>query len=32
MEKPLIKEEVRQFYNRIGWKMESDGFYQNRPL
>ncbi len=29
MEKPLIKEEVRQFYNRIGWKMESDGFYQN---
>lgn len=29
MEKPLVKEEVRQFYNQIGWKMESDGFYQN---
>ena len=29
MAKPVVKEEVRQFYNQIGWKMESDGFYQN---
>ena len=29
MEKPLVKEEVRQFYNQIGWQKESDGFYQN---
>lgn len=24
-----IKEDVRQFYDRIGWQMEADGFYQN---
>ncbi len=24
-----IKQEVREFYNRVGWQTESDGFYQN---
>lgn len=24
-----IKQQVRSFYDQIGWKMESDGFYQN---
>ena len=24
-----IKQQVRKFYNQVGWKMESDGFYQN---
>jgi len=24
-----IKEEVRQFYNDIGWQLEDDGYYQN---
>lgn len=24
-----IKQQVRNFYDQIGWKMESDGFYQN---
>ncbi|HSM26055.1 MAG TPA: class I SAM-dependent methyltransferase, partial [Anaerolineaceae bacterium] len=24
-----IKQQVRTFYDQIGWKMESDGFYQN---
>ncbi len=24
-----IKDQVRQFYDQIGWQMESDGFYQN---
>ena len=23
------KENVRAFYDRIGWRLESDGFYQN---
>jgi len=23
------KNEVRHFYDEIGWKLESDGFYQN---
>jgi ubiquinone/menaquinone biosynthesis C-methylase UbiE len=24
-----VKQEVSKFYNRIGWKMQDDGFYQN---
>jgi ubiquinone/menaquinone biosynthesis C-methylase UbiE len=24
-----VKDQVRQFYDQIGWQMESDGFYQN---
>lgn len=24
-----IKQQVRNFYDQVGWKMESDGFYQN---
>lgn len=24
-----VKQQVRNFYDQIGWKMESDGFYQN---
>ena len=24
-----IKQQVRKFYNQVGWKIESDGFYQN---
>jgi ubiquinone/menaquinone biosynthesis C-methylase UbiE len=24
-----VKQEVSNFYNRIGWKMQDDGFYQN---
>ncbi|MBN2046828.1 MAG: class I SAM-dependent methyltransferase [Anaerolineaceae bacterium] len=24
-----VKSDVRHFYDQIGWKMESDGFYQN---
>jgi SAM-dependent methyltransferase len=24
-----IKQQVREFYNQVGWKTESDGFYQN---
>jgi SAM-dependent methyltransferase len=24
-----IKQEVREFYDRVGWQTESDGFYQN---
>jgi ubiquinone/menaquinone biosynthesis C-methylase UbiE len=24
-----VKSQVRQFYNQVGWKMLSDGFYQN---
>lgn len=29
MSNPSIKSDVRNFYDQIGWKMESDGFYQN---
>jgi SAM-dependent methyltransferase len=29
MSNPSIKSDVRSFYDQIGWKMESDGFYQN---
>lgn len=29
MQDANIKQDVRQFYDRIGWQMESDGFYQN---
>ena len=24
-----LKKEVRDFYNQVGWQMQSDGFYQN---
>ena len=24
-----VKQQVRNFYDQIGWRMESDGFYQN---
>lgn len=24
-----VKQQVRKFYDQIGWRMESDGFYQN---
>jgi hypothetical protein len=24
-----VKQQVSNFYNEIGWKMENDGFYQN---
>lgn len=24
-----LKQQVRQFYNRVGWQVASDGFYQN---
>jgi len=26
---PQVKEQVRQFYDRVGWQMEGDGTYQN---
>ena len=26
------KNEVRHFYDEIGWKLESDGFYQNADM
>lgn len=29
MNNDSIKSDVRKFYDRIGWQMESDGFYQN---
>lgn len=29
MQDGKIREDVRQFYDRIGWQMEADGFYQN---
>jgi SAM-dependent methyltransferase len=29
MQDDNVKANVRQFYDRIGWQMESDGFYQN---
>jgi ubiquinone/menaquinone biosynthesis C-methylase UbiE len=29
MSETEVKNQVRQFYNEIGWKMLSDGFYQN---
>ena len=32
MQEDNVKTNVRQFYDRIGWQMESDGFYQKRPL
>jgi SAM-dependent methyltransferase len=29
MTEDRIKQQVSDFYNQIGWKLESDGFYQN---
>jgi ubiquinone/menaquinone biosynthesis C-methylase UbiE len=29
MSETEIKQQVRNFYDQIGWKLESDGFYQN---
>ncbi|WP_075063270.1 class I SAM-dependent methyltransferase [Ornatilinea apprima] len=29
MSEQEIKAQVRQFYNQVGWQMESEGFYQN---
>jgi len=29
MNEPEIKQNVREFYDQIGWKKESDGYYQN---
>jgi ubiquinone/menaquinone biosynthesis C-methylase UbiE len=29
MNEPKIKQNVREFYDEIGWKLESDGYYQN---
>lgn len=29
MSETEIKKQVRNFYDQIGWKLESDGFYQN---
>lgn len=29
MEDLKIKQQVRKFYDQVGWQMESDGFYQN---
>jgi ubiquinone/menaquinone biosynthesis C-methylase UbiE len=29
MSETEVKNQVRQFYNQVGWKMLSDGFYQN---
>ncbi len=29
MSETAVKNQVRQFYNEVGWKMLSDGFYQN---
>lgn len=29
MQEDNVKANVRQFYDQIGWQMESDGFYQN---
>lgn len=29
MSEPEVKKDVRQFYDRIGWQLEEDGFYQN---
>ena len=26
---PQIKQQVREFYDQVGWQTESDGFYQN---
>ncbi len=29
MSESEVKQQVRNFYDQIGWKLESDGFYQN---
>jgi len=29
MSETEVKQQVRNFYDQIGWKLESDGFYQN---
>jgi SAM-dependent methyltransferase len=29
MNETSIKQEVREFYDRVGWHLEADGFYQN---
>lgn len=29
MNEPKIKQNVREFYDKIGWKLESNGYYQN---